>query len=56
MINLLFYIYNFQVSKLLKEVYCDNNDIILLNNIIQELSQIKSVYDFIKDLSEETND
>ncbi|MCG4580067.1 hypothetical protein [Clostridium cochlearium] len=50
LINLSFYIYIFQVSKLLKEVYCNTNDITYLDNIIEELSQITSVYDFVNEL------
>lgn len=56
LINLSFFTYISQVSKLLKTVYDDNKDITSLDNIIQELSKIASVYDFIKELSEEMKD
>lgn len=50
LINLSFFTYIYQISKLLKTVYNDSNDIAYLDNIIHELSKIISVYDFIKDL------
>ncbi|KPU27964.1 hypothetical protein TR13x_01035 [Caloranaerobacter sp. TR13] len=53
LINLSFFIYIHQVSKLLKKIYKNKEDMGSLDTIIHNLSKIRSVYDFIENLYEE---
>ena len=52
LINLSFYTYINQVSKLLKTVYKDVEDITFLDSFINDLFQITSVDDFLKESSD----